>query len=190
MPRKQIPINSDTLKILSQNFHPHKVPPILADLCNYWDVYPNYFCGSFEICPDQNDILKSWFRGKEAGWSKIKLFGVDAIHSLYGIWLYEGKTSVQAPIVYLGGEGEGTTLLASTWQEFISILAANQEWEPFDKEFFDATEDNEDESSVFRSWAKRKFGISPAKNPMAIMKRAKKEHPDFNAWVASVLMEK
>jgi hypothetical protein len=131
--------------------------------------------------------VKDWFQGNQAGWSKVKLFGVDGIHSLYGIWLYDGRTSENAPIIYLGGEGEGTTVLASTWEEFLSILAANQEWEPFDKKFFDATDNNEEQNTAFRAWLKEAHGIGPAKDPMAIMRKAKKEHPDFDKWLGSVI---
>ena len=179
--------SSKTLKAMAEKFAPHKVPPLLAELCNYWDKHPEFFCGSFEIDEDKYDTVKDWFQGAEAGYSKVKLFGVDGIHSLYGIWLYDDRTSVNAPIAYLGGEGEGTTLLASTWKEFLSILAANQEWEPFDKKFFDATDNNEAQNANFRAWLKSAHGITPAKDPMAIMKKAKKEHPDFDKWLASVV---
>jgi len=184
---KKVPGTSKTLAAMAEKFAPHKVPALLAELCNYWDKHPVFFCGSFEIDPDQYDSAKDWFQGNEAGWSRVKLFGVDGIHSLYGIWLYDGRTSDNAPIIYLGGEGEGTTLLASTWPEFLSILAANQEWEPFDKNFFDATDNNEDENAALREWLKTAHGISPAKDPMAIMKKAKKEHPDFNKWLTQVI---
>ncbi|HNN01850.1 MAG TPA: ankyrin repeat domain-containing protein [Turneriella sp.] len=178
---------SKTLKAMAAKFAPHKVPPLLAELCNYWDKHPVFFCGSFEIDEDKYNTVKDWFQGNEAGWSKVKLFGVDGIHSLYGIWLYEGRTSADAPIVYLGGEGEGTTILASTWEEFLSILAANQEWEPFDKKFFDATDNNEEQNAAFAAWLKAAHGIAPARNAMAIMKKAKKEHPDLGKWLKEVI---
>jgi|GEM_PF-6771809 len=177
---------SKTLKAMEAKFSPHKVPPLLAELCNYWDKHPVFFCGSFEVNAGQLDSLKAWFKGNEAGWSKVKIFGVDGIHSLYGIWLYDGRKSANAPIIYLGGEGEGTTILASTWEEFLSILAANQEWEPFDQKFFDATDNNEAENAAFADWLKAAHGITRAKNPLAIMKKAKKEHPDFGKWLAGV----
>lgn len=183
----KVPGNSKTLQSMQKKFGPHKVPKLLAALCNYWEKHPEHSCGSFEIDEDKYDTLKDWFRGNEAGWSKVKLFGVDGIHSLYGIWLYDGRKSENAPIVYLGGEGEGTTILASTWEEFLSILAANQEWGPFDKKFFDATANNEEQNATFAAWLKAEHGIAPAKNPAAIMQKAKKEHPDFDEWLASVI---
>lgn len=178
---------SKTLKAMAAKFAPHKVPPLLAELCNYSDKHPVFFCGSFEVDEDQYDGVKEWFQGSEAGWSKVKAFGVDGIGSLYGIWLYDGRSSENAPIIYLGGEGEGTTVLASTWKEFLAILAANQEWEPFDKSFFNAGENNEEQNAEFAAWLKAAHGITPAQEPMAIMKKAKKEHPDFNKWLAGVI---
>lgn len=184
---EKIPDNSKTLQRMQKKFGQHKVPGLLAALCNYWEKHPEHFCGSFEIDEDKYDTVKDWFQGNEAGWSKIKLFGVDGIHSLYGIWLYDGRKSDNAPIVYLGGEGEGTTILASTWEEFLSILAANQEWEPFDKKFFDATDNNEEQNAKFAAWLKDAHGIVPAENPAAIMKKAKQEHPDFDLWLKGVI---
>lgn len=175
-----------TLQAMRKKFSPHKLPALLAELCNYWDKHPVSFWGSFEIDTDEYDALKAWFKGNVAPCNQIRLFGVDGIHSLYGIWFYDGSTSDNAPIVYLGGEGEGTTILASTWEEFLSVLAANQEWEPFDKKFFNAADNNAKDNAAFRKWAKEKFGILPAKSPMAIMKKAKKEHPDFQEWLAGV----
>lgn len=177
---------SKTLQAIEAKFSPHKVSPLLAELCNYWDKHPVFFCGSFEIDEDKYGGVKDWFQNSEAGYSRVKLFGVDGIGSLYGIWLYDGRTSANAPIIYLGGEGEGTTILASTWEEFLSILAANQEWEPSDKKFFDATDNNEDENAAFADWLKAAHGITPAKNPLAIMKKARKEHPDFDKWLKEV----
>lgn len=177
---------SKTLAAMEANFSPHQVPPLLSDLCNYWDKYPAFFSGSFEIDEDKYQGVRDWFRGNEAGFSNVKAFGVDGIGSLYGVWLYEGRTSDNAPIVYLGGEGEGTTILASTWKDFLSILAGN-EWEPFDKEFFNAETNNEEENAAFAAWLKALHGIRPAKDPGALMKKAKKEHPDFGRWLATVI---
>jgi hypothetical protein len=51
-------------------------------------------------------------------------------------------------------------------------------------------EENQKENAAFRKWVKEKFGIKPASNPMAIVRRAKKDHPDFQKWIKSVRPEK
>ncbi len=178
---------SKTLKAMQKHFAPHSVPVLLAELCNYWDKHPVFFSGSFEVDEDKYDSVKDWFQGHEAGWSQVKVFGVDGIHSLYGLWLYDGIAAEKAPVIYLGGEGEGTTLLATDMRDLLALLAANREWEPFDKKFMDAEESNDEENAAFRNWLKEKFAITPAKNPLAILQKARKEHPDLNKWLASVI---
>lgn len=177
---------SKTLKAMEISFVPHKVPPLLAALCNYWDKSPEFFAGSFEIDAGQFASAKAWFKENEAGWSQVRIFGIDGIHSLYGVWFRDGKASDSAPIIYLGGEGEGTTVMASTWEEFLAILASNQEWEPNDRKFFDPEANNEEQNAVFCEWLKEKLGVLPAKNPGALMAKAKKQDADFQEWLAKV----
>lgn len=97
---------SETLKELKKKFLPYKVPSELEELCKYWDKNPIFFAGSFEVNVDEYDAAKSWFQDIEEGYSKVKVFGTDGIQSLYAFWLNEGKTIDNAPIIYLGGEGE------------------------------------------------------------------------------------
>lgn len=184
--KPDIPDNSETLQKMQEKFG-EALPPLLASLCNYWDVHSVFFSGSFEIDEDRYDSVKDWFRGIEAGWSRIKPFGIDGIHSIYALWLHAGSDLNSAPIVYLSGEGEGTTILAGNWEDFLAILASNREWEPFDQDFLEPSEENEDENADFRAWLKETHGILPAKNPLALMKKAKAAHPDFQAWLSSVI---
>ncbi|MBL8022185.1 MAG: ankyrin repeat domain-containing protein [Leptospirales bacterium] len=186
-PRKEnIPDNSETLQKMQQKFGA-PLPPLLASLCNYWDAHSVFFSGSFEIDEDPYGTVKDWFRGIEAGWSRIKPFGIDGIHSIYALWLHESADLNSAPIVYLSGEGEGTTVLAGNWEDFLAILASNREWEPFDQDFLESSEENEDENADFCAWLKETHGILPTKNPLSLMKKAKAANPDFQAWLGEVI---
>ncbi len=177
---------SETLDEFMKKFGKDKVPQMLADLCVYWDENPEFFAGSFEVDTDEYEAVKDWFRGNEAGYSSVKVFGIDGIASLFGLWLYEGRTTENAPIIYLGGEGEGTTVLANSFTEFFSILATNRDYEPFDGAFCNEEEENKPENRKFRKWIKDKFNITPAKDPMKIVEAAKKNHPDLIEWIKSV----
>jgi len=181
---------SETLKKLTTKFNPHKVPQMLADLCEYWDNNTEFFAGSFEVSVDEYDGVKAWFRNVEEGYSKVKIFGHDGIGSLFGLWLHDGITSIEnAPIVYLGGEGEGTTVLANDFTEFFSILATNKDYEPFDANFCNAEMDNRKENSRFRKWLLEKYNISAAKSPLKVVKLAKSKHPDLSKWKNKILSE-
>ena len=177
----------DTLKKMKARFAPYEVPEMLADLCSYWDKHPEFFAGSFEVDSDEYESAKAWFRDNKEGYSQVRVFGIDGIHSLYAFWLFEDKTPENAPIIYLGGEGEGTTVFANNLSEFFTILASNKEYEPFDHDFCDEEEENEAENKRFRKWVKEKYNLLPAKNPMDIVKNARKTHPQFNPWLKKII---
>lgn len=80
---------SETLKEFDKKFGKDKVPQMLADLCVYWDENPEFFAGSFEVSYDEYDGVRDWFKGSEAGYTKIKVFGIDGIDSLFGLRLIE-----------------------------------------------------------------------------------------------------
>jgi len=178
---------SETLDKFKKKFGKNKVPGMLADLCGYWDENPEFFAGSFEVSADEYDRVKEWFRGNEAGYSRVIVFGHDGIGSLFALWLYDGKTSENAPIIYLGGEGVGTTILADDFSGLFSVLASNRDYEPFDGAFCDAEEENKQENRKFRKWIKEKYAIIPAKYPMKIVKAARQNHPDLKKWLTEVI---
>lgn len=178
---------SQTRKELKTKFAPHTPPDLLGQLADYWDKHPEFFSGSFEVSSDEYDMLEAWFRGSQEGISRIRIFGHDGVGSLIGLWFYEGLTG-EPPVIFLGSEGEGNALLAGNMSEYLAVLAANRDWEPLDRAFMDAEESNAEENERFCSWLS-KHGIRPAKDPAAVMKAARKKHPDFAKWLSSVRPE-
>lgn len=176
---------AETHEQLKSKFAPYRVPKLLGALADYWEKHPVYFSGSFEVDHDEWDGVREWFRGNEAGWSRVRPFGHDGIDGLFCLWFYEGRTADDAPVIYLGGEGEGTTVLADNFAEFLSLLATNRDWEPFDKDFCEPEENDEKEHKAFLKFL-AKHEIHAAKNPLAAVKAARKKHPDLDAWLSQV----
>ena len=174
-----------TKESLAVKFAPHHLPVLLAALADYWDEHPVYFSGSFEVSEDKWDGVREWFRNNEAGYSRVRVFGHDGIDGLFCLWFYEGRTPETAPVIYLGGEGEGTTVLADTFAEFLSILAANRDWEPFDGDFTEPEQNNADENVAFRRFLAG-HRIKPARAPMTLVREARRKHPDLDEWLATV----
>lgn len=173
---------------LKKKFKPYPLPDALGSLADYWDGHPVFFSGSFEVTTDPYDMLGAWFRKAQAGIDRIRIFGHDGVGSLIGLWFYEGLSG-EPPVVFLGGEGEGNTILASCAEEFLSILGTNRDWEPFDQNYTEPETSNEEEAAHFCAWLAAK-GITPANNPLSITKKARKKHPDFPGWLKSVRPER
>lgn len=174
-----------TRKELKSRFAPYQLPELLGSLADYWDKNSVFFSGSFEVSADPYDMLEAWFRGAEAGRKQIRIFGHDGVGSLIGLWFYEGRTAAEAPVVFLGSEGEGNTILADDMAGYLSILAANRDWEPLDRAFTEPETSNAEENEEFRQWLSREHGIKPAADPMKVMKGARKNHPDFAKWLST-----
>ncbi len=171
----------NTADDLKKHFGKYKIPSMLQELAKYFDKYPQFFAGSFEVSADKFGSVKAWFR-ENKNHNKVLGFGIDGVGSVYGLWLCNNDNPEDAPVVYLGSEGEGSGVIASTLVEFLSILATNRDWEPFDKAFTDPEESNEEENKKFRMWLEGKFQIKPAKNPLQIVKKSRKSFPDFMKW--------
>ncbi|MBN1411230.1 MAG: hypothetical protein JW969_10340 [Spirochaetales bacterium] len=177
---------SETQKLLEEKFKPYNVPDLLKELCQYWDNNPQFFSGSFEVDSDQFDNLKAWFQDIPEGYEKVRIFGHDGIDSLIGFWLYDDKIPENAPVIYLSGEGGGTTVIADNFSNFLALLAANRDYDPFDGSFNKEDDGNKAVNQAFRDWILKKFKIEPAVDPMTIVEKARKNHPRFDSWLKEV----
>jgi hypothetical protein len=173
-----------SLNDLKHNFG-NKIPPALKKLAQYFDKNPDFFAGSFEVNGDEYDGKKKWFKNNKEGYENILVFGIDGVGSLIGLWVKDMEPE-EAPVVYLGGEGGGT-ILAPSLLEYLSVLAANRDWEPFDRNFMEEDEESEEGNKKFRKWLKKEFNISPAKDPMKFVKEGKKKFPGFAGWMKKVM---
>ncbi|HCL57844.1 MAG TPA: hypothetical protein DHW82_12675 [Spirochaetia bacterium] len=177
----------ETLDELKKCFYQYEVPQMLADLCEYWDKNPYFFAGEFELQPDKYECAKAWFQEKEKGYSRVLPFGVDGVGSLYAFWLYQdGITPSNAPIVFLDSEGEGSSVLAENFSDFMLILSSNRDYIGYDSAFYEYAQENKKESNRFRKWIKANYNLDFCNDPTPIMEKAKIKYPDFEQWIAKI----
>ncbi|MCP5501696.1 MAG: WGR domain-containing protein [Leptospiraceae bacterium] len=180
--------SSTTLKELIESFKEHRVPEPLAKLAVFWDDLGTYFCDEFELQADKYDMAKAWFKENKKGYSKIIPFGVDGTGALFAFWLYKsGITTENAPVVYLGSEGIGNTVLAENILDFMQILTANRAYIPYDKAFFEYNDEYKTENNKYRKWLKKEFGLEVIKNPTEKWKQAVAKFPSFEQWITTIL---
>jgi hypothetical protein len=176
------------LKELSKDFPaPGPIPEMLLKLAQYDDANDGLLSCDFELTATGNDDLLAGFRGNPEVTKHFWIFGLDGMHSLYGFWFYEGHTIADAPIVYLNGEGFGNTVLANTTEEFIALLTVGQEAVGLIDSWGHSKPPCHGIEN-FRAWAKTELGIEPPKDPLEIVERAKRSHPDLDEWIDRVLI--
>jgi hypothetical protein len=159
-----------------------KAPQLLVNLLKYSRKSGGFVSCDFEITDSGGDDALAYMGGNEEAAKQFLIFGVDGMHSLYGYWLYEGRTLETAPIVYLNGEGVGSTALANNLEDFVSLLALGKEAVGM-LEAWDSSSEPCRNNDKFRAWLEAEAGIKPPKNPNQLVEKARKAHPDLQAWV-------
>jgi len=116
--------------------------------------------------------------------SQFIVFGQEADGSAFGLWCYQGRKIEDAPIVYLGSEGTGWTVLANSLEEFIALLLVGADDLGFQAESLgDAvSQDPAPGLEIFRINMDVSAGIAPAKDPAAVVANARRNHPDLQKW--------
>src|SRR5262245_26440492 len=102
------------------------LPAALVRLLEYQNSVHHFYSGSFELDHQGAMSVLYWFDKDVQTASQFAIFGHGGDGSLYGYWLYNGRTIENAPIVFLGSEGVGNTLLANTFEEFLALLALGE----------------------------------------------------------------
>lgn len=141
--------------------------------------------GDCNLSPPNDDILNYWAgsaasASKMAEQLKVWLHGPDGY--LYAFWSYDGRPMLEAPIVYLDDEGDGSAVVANNLDEFLSIAAHG-----FNRIKHDELEPWPDElpSSPEAFFTARH--ITPAQDWAQRMSAARDAHPDFEAWLDELL---
>lgn len=167
---------------LTRSFPGESIPVALSKLAEYAEGVTDRISCDFELTASGDEDLLAWFRGRPEAAKQFWVFGKDGMHSLYGYWIYEGRTIANAPIVYLNGEGSDNTVMANTLEEFIALLTLGEE----SVGLFDAWGQSQrpcDGIEEFRAWAKTEFGIEPPKNAREVVEQARRSHPDLDEWI-------
>jgi hypothetical protein len=158
------------------------VPKALVKLFEFGAGCGASFSGTFELNEAANDDAKEWFAGNAKVAKQFVLFGNDRAHSLYGYWLAGGSSLEKAPIVYLAGEGEGSTVLASTLKDFLALLGLDKP-ELGHIESWDEQQAEKTEIASFRAWLKAELDIVPPRDGRAAVSAAKNAFPDLQRWI-------
>src|SRR5262245_32641725 len=159
-----------------------KAPELLVKLLKYAKKAGGFVSCDFELTSTGADDVLAYLGGNEDAAKQFLIFGVDGMHSLYGYWLYEGRPLAQAPIVYLSGEGIGSTVLASSLEDFVSLLALVKESGGI-LDAWDAASAPCRNNDKFRAWLESETGIKPPRSPRQLIEKARKSHPVLQDWV-------
>jgi len=166
-------------------FAPHPVPAAFRSTDGFGytlddEVYPFDDC----MLVVSTEELAVWAGDdgaeKMAGTLHIWLRGSAGF--LYGFWSHDGRPMLASPIVYLGDEGDGNSVVANNLAEFLGMMACGfsrlcpQGTEPGPAELRDEPE------SFFTL-----RGIEPLRDWQARMAAAIAVHPDVDAWVSAQL---
>ncbi|MEB3196354.1 MAG: hypothetical protein VKP62_04035, partial [Candidatus Sericytochromatia bacterium] len=158
-------------------FGAHPVPQLLDDLGEFAADIKGYFSGRFKLAPED---ASGWLGSSEMA-GDFALFGHDADGSQYGFWLYDGRTPANAPIVYLNVGHSGSTVLADSLEEFLSLLALDVT--DLGMYYDEAKRPHKPSAghTQFVTWLAECFGLAPAVHPERLVKRAVAAHPKLSA---------
>jgi hypothetical protein len=110
-----------------QNFKGHPVPELLKELVLFQNRVNDWYSDSFELAIIPYNIFNTYVVEIDVLKQFIP-FGYDGNRSDYALWLHKEEVLPEnAPIIYINSEGEGSTVLANTLQEFFLILAYDEE---------------------------------------------------------------
>lgn len=114
-------------------------------------------------------------------------FGGDADGSVYAFWMYDDFPLDKAPIVFIGKNWAGNTILANSFEEFLALLSLGIEELGyvihFPPDWPKKPARNAAETANFREWLASELGILVPTDPAKIVIDAKESHPDFDRWI-------
>jgi hypothetical protein len=158
-------------------FREHPVPQLLDDLGEFAaDVKGGSFSGRFKLAAGD---AAEWL-GDAARASDFAVFGHDADGSLYAYWFYDGRTPADAPIVYLNVGHSGSTVLADSLEDFLTLLA--HDVVDLGMYFDEAARPRKHSAGnqAFKTWLSECFDLAPATHPERVVKKAAASHPKLS----------
>jgi hypothetical protein len=153
------------------------VPSELTALCDWVNDNGYPISGYFELCDHDDTTIRLWF-GTEKAVGDLAQFGHGPDGSLYCFWNEgDGKT----PIVHMGSEGQNNIVLASSFVDFLRLLAIGYDEIGFDD--LDAPAAGERMNPNFQSWVSKTFRVSIPDTGVKITRPAQTSHSDFQEWI-------
>lgn len=168
------------------------LPELLVRLCAFTDGEGGNggtIAADLVLNPDGRDFLDGWFDGDVSAADQFVVFASDGADALYGYWRYEGQPLDQAPLVYLNDEGAYNTVLASTLEEFLTLVGVGQKFLGRFERWDERTTPNRF-TLRYRDWLRAELGVEPPTldEARAIITQAREQHPDLDAWVEQSLV--
>ena len=169
---------------VTATFSPHAVPAAFQALDHFaFDdgerLYPFGDC-----CLAAPDDAAAWLgegaAARAAAQLHVWLRGPAGY--LYAFWSHDGRPMLDAPIVYLDDEGDGSAVVADNLDEFLGIVANG-----FDRLHPGGVEPAPEELPAAPQPFFTSRSIAPLPDWAARIAAAARRHPDFDAWLAAVL---
>lgn len=156
-------------------------PEELTLLCEWTEKNGYPISGAFELRADDGDAIYWWFRTHAAD-DRLAQFGAGPDGSLYCIWKQDDG---REPIVHMGSEGNELKVLAGNMKAFIVLLSIGYDDLGIDDLSVPPPE-NKSIHPSFQEWVIRTYDISIPTTGEEIMRKSRKEHDNFEAFVASI----
>src|SRR6478735_7263510 len=115
-----------TLQEYAANFAPHPVPGLLAKLYEFQSEHDDFFSDGFELIVEDKSALHSWSEAPEFLDALFPFAQANGSGSTYALWLREGGSLDDAPVVIFGDEG-GVHLVAENLATLLRLLGYDQE---------------------------------------------------------------
>jgi hypothetical protein len=157
------------------------LPNPLQRLCDYIDSKGPPVSRDFQLRPGEDEVLVYWFGGDAAAASRFAGFGAAGDGSIYAYWLGESSDICTAPVVFLAHGGGESLVLASSTEEFLSLLAIG--YQDLGYDFRGEPPAPDKHVRYLRNWLADKLRVRTARSALAVVERANAQHPGFQQWL-------
>jgi hypothetical protein len=167
-----------SLEALRQLFPQGKRPPAaLERLLLYQLRHGEGFSEDFAVDPAAS--VAAWFGHDPTAAQRLAPFATKSDGSVFAFWLAGAAPVERAPVVLLDAEGRNNTVLANTFEDFLSLLALGSSLPAAAPSDPEAAPDVDS----FRLWLRNQLSVTAARSPLAIMERARAANPGLTAWL-------
>lgn len=133
--------------------------------------------GYFELRADDGDTMFYWFGFRDVE-NQLGQFGAGPDGSLYCVW---NDGSGKYPIVHMGSEGQENKVLASSFVDFLQLLAIGYGEIGFE-DMANPPEESE-LNPVFQAWVKETFQVSIPNCGIEVTNQAEANKFGFQEWI-------
>ena len=157
----------------------NKLSEPIAHICKFLDENGYPISGCFELSTIGINDLLYWFRKNPSAVEELIPFGRGACGDIYSLWLTNGLSPEEAPIVMFGSEGE-LLVLAKDSKEFCKLLCLGYSEVGLEDHSVAGSEYAETEK--FRNYIMSVYNFELPETGEAIIDQANKLFPYFKLW--------